>query len=187
MGKGVAFMAFIFLIVCIAGSVMAGYVDIANTRVTTAVLVGDNHIHVSSTAGFPVCGIIEIGNERIAYAHKTATVFEGGGFAGISNPLLRGTQDTEAADHAIDDQVRTPAGGMFNQEMQYSVAVLADSAGLQAFIAKPTAALRLLSSFFFLPLKFFGTDLQILGIFWAVIGMGMIVSFFIAMAGGRRV
>jgi len=76
---------------------------------------------------------------------------------------------------------------MFNQEMQYSVAVLADSAGLQAFIAKPTAALRLLTSFFFLPLKFFGTDLQIIGVFWAVLGIGMIVSFFISMAGGRRV
>ena len=180
-------MSFIFLIVCIAGSVMAGYVDMANTRVTTAVAIGDLHIHVNSTAGFPTSGIIEIGSERIAYAHKTGTVFEGGGFVGITNPLIRGTNNTEAATHATGAQVRTPAGGMFNQEMQYSVAVLADSAGLQAFIAKPTAALRLLTSFFFLPLKFFGTDLQILAIFWAVFGIGMIISFFISMAGGRRV
>ena len=183
------FLAFIFLIVCIAGSVLAGYVDFANTKLTVIAAVGDDHIHVRSTAGFPNTGIIEIGSERIAYAHKTATppTFEGGGFLGHTNPLLRGTQGTEEVEHAIGAQVRTPTGGIFNQEMQYNLAVIADSAGLQAFIAKPTAALRLLTNFLFLPLKFFGTDLQILGVFWAVVGIGTLIAFFISMAGGRRV
>ena len=182
------FLAFVFLIVCIAGSVLAGYVDFANTKLTVIAAVGDDHIHVRSTVGFPNTGIIEIGSERIAYAAKTTTTtFTGGGFLGLTNPLLRGTQGTEEVEHAVGAQVRTPTGGMFNQEMQYNLAVIADSAGLQAFIAKPTAALRLLTNFLFLPLKFFGTDLQILGIFWAVVGIGTLIAFFISMAGGRRV
>lgn len=187
MGKGVIFVAFLFLIVCIAGSVMAGYVDFANTRLTVALTAVGTTVTVSSTRGFPEVGIIEIGKERIAYSNTTATTFTGGGVLGLTNPLLRGSQGTEAVTHATGAQVRTPAGGMFNQQMQYSLAVLSDSAGLQAFFAKPTAALQLLGSFFFLPLQFFGTDLQILGIVWSVVGIGMLVAFFISMAGGRRV
>ena len=76
---------------------------------------------------------------------------------------------------------------MMNTAADYHIAVLADAAGLQAFVAKPTAFFQLIGSFIFLPLTFLGTDLQILTVFWGVIGAGMLISLFIVLAGGRRV
>jgi len=38
-----------------------------------------------------------------------------------------------------------------------------------------------------LPLSFLGTDLVILTIIWGVIAVGLLVSLWVALAGGRRV
>jgi len=76
---------------------------------------------------------------------------------------------------------------MMNTAATYHVAVMADAAGLQAFLAKPVAFFQFIGSFFFLPLRFLGTDLEILAMIWAVVGIGVIIALFVAMAGGRRV
>jgi len=182
-GKGFMFMAFMFVIVCIAGSVMAGQVDFARTHLTAAITATDDTITVARTEGFPDVGILVIGDERVGYSSTTATTFEGS----LAQPILRGAQDTEAVAHLINTQVTTVPGGMMNTAANYHVAVMADAAGLQAFIAKPLAFFQLIGSFLFLPLSFLGTDLQILTILWAVVGIGMTISLFISLAGGRRV
>lgn len=183
MGKGFMFMAFMFLIVCIAGSVMAGYVDFSRTHLRTAIIATDTSIPVVSTEGFPSVGIIQIGTERVGYSSTTATTFDGS----AAQPMLRGTGGTDAAAHSAGEQVATVEGAMMNTAANYHLAVLTDSSGLMAFVSKPLAFFQLIGSFFFLPLTFLGTDLQILTIFWAVIGIGMLVSLFISLAGGRRV
>lgn len=183
MGKGMMFMAFMFVIVCIAGSVMAGQIDFARTHLTADITATDTTITVVSTEGFPDTGIIVIGDERIGHSSTANTTFNGS----LAQPMLRGTGGTDAVGHLINSQVTTVPGGMMNTAANYHIAVMADAAGLQAFIAKPLAFFQLIGSFLFLPLSFLGTDLQILTILWAVIGIGMTVSLFISLAGGRRV
>ena len=183
MGKAFMFMVFMFIIVSLAGNVMAGEIDFARTKLTAAIDDDDTTLSVSSTTGFPDVGLVVIGDERIAYSDTTATSFTGS----LAQPLLRGTGGSDAIEHSVGAKVSTLPGAMLNTAADYHIAVMADAAGLQAFVAKPTAFFALIGSFFFLPLKFLGTDLQILTVFWGVIGAGMIISLFVAMAGGRRV
>jgi len=183
MGKLTMFMVFMFIIVNIAGGVMTGELDFARTHLTVAIDDDDTTITVASTEGFPTPGIIDIGGERIAYSSITTTTFRGN----PARPLLRGVGGTTAIAHSINAQVATPQGAMMNTAMNYNTAVIADSTGAMAFVSTPIAVLTLIGSFLFLPLQFLGTDLQILTVFWAVIGIGMIISFAMATIGGRRV
>jgi len=183
MGKGFMFMVFMFIIVSLGGNVVAGEVDFARTALTADIDDDDTTITVSSTIGFPSVGIIVIGDERIAYATTTNTTFAGN----LAQPVLRGTSGTEAVAHSSGARVSTVPGAMLNTAANYHVAVIADASGAQAFLAKPIAVFQLVGSFFFLPLTFLGTDLQILTVFWAVIGIGMTIALFVALAGGRRV
>ena len=77
MGKAFMFMVFVWLVVITAGGVMQGSVAIAATELTADITAADTTITVASTNGFPGTGIIQIGNERIAYADTTATTFRG--------------------------------------------------------------------------------------------------------------
>lgn len=177
------FMLFMFIIVSLASNVMAGNVGFVRTALTAGIDDDDTTITVLSTTGYPGVGLIIIGDERIAYSDTTGTTFVGS----LAQPLLRGTGGTEAVAHSEGAKVSTLQGAMLNTAADYHIAVLADSAGLQAFVAKPTAFFQLIGSFIFLPLTFLGTDLQILTVFWGVIGAGMLISLFIVLAGGRRV
>jgi len=177
------YLAFMFLIVSIAGNVMAGEVDFARTRLTADITAADTTITVASTNGFPDTGIIVIRDERIGYASTSNTTFTGN----PAQPLLRGTQNTDAVAHSTGERVSTVPGAMMNTAASYHIAVLADAAGLQAFLAMPVAFFQLIGSFFFLPLGFLGTDLEILTVLWAVIGIGVVIALFVVLAGGRRV
>lgn len=183
MGKAAMFAAWMFVIVSIAGNVMAGDVGFVRTQLTEGITDSDNVVTVSSTEGFPSVGIIVIGDERIAYSDLSSTTFEGT----LAQPLVRGAESTDAVAHNTGDIAATVQGGMMNTAANYHVAVLADAAGAQAFLTVPVNLLRLFGSFLFLPLEFLGTDLQFLTIVWAVFGIGFLVAFFIALAGGRRV
>lgn len=183
MGKAFMFLVFMFIVVTIAGNVVSGQIDFAKTQLTVAIDDDDATLTVSSTTGFPSPGIIIIGDERIAYASTTSTTFRGN----PAQPLLRGAEGTDAVAHSSGERVSTVPGAMMNTAANYHIAVMADASGLQAFIAKPVAFFQVIGSFFFLPLTFLGTDLQILAVFWAVIGIGVTVSLFATLAGGRRV
>ena len=143
----------------------------------------DDTITVSSTNGFPDSGFINILDERIGYADKTANTFTGS----FAQPLVRGANDTDAVAHVVGENVRTIESSMLNQSMGYKLAVISDSAGLLAFVTIPFAFISLLASFFVLPLKFLGTDLEILTYIWGILSIGIVVSLGISLAGGRRV
>jgi len=183
MGKLFMFAAFIFIVLSIASNIMSGSTDLARTPLTAAISDADTTITVASTTGFPGVGILVIDEERIAYSSTTATEFKGS----ISQPMLRGTQSTEAAAHSTGAKVSTVTGYLLNTAAEYHLAVLSDSAGLQAFIAKPTAFFQLLGSYVFMPMAFLGTDLEILTLLWGVVGIGMTVALLLSLAGGRRV
>ena len=183
MGKAFMFLMFMFVIVSLGGNVIAGEVDFARTRLTIDHTANVTTITVSSTAGFPDTGIIVIEDERIGYASITATTFKGN----LASPLLRGTSGTTAVAHSSGAIVSTVPGAMMNTAATYHIAVLADASGLQAFVAKPVAFFQLIGSFFFLPLSFLGTDLEIITVLWGVIGIGVTIALFATLAGGRRV
>lgn len=177
------FMMWVWVMVCIAGGVLQGQIDFVRTSLTVAIDDDDAVITVRSTEGFPEPGIIVIRDERIAYSELSDTTFEGS----LARPLARGASDTTAVAHEIGEHVATIQGSMLNSSADYNIAVLADVSGLQWFVSAPIAVVSLLGSFFFLPIQFLGTDLQILTYIWAVVGVGMLVALTIALAGGRRV
>jgi len=182
-GRTVMFMGWMWFVVCLVGGTLAGITPQAGTYLTADITDSDTTITVASTNGFRDSGIIVIGDERIAYYKTTATTFEGT----FWRPLVRGAQDTEAVAHSSGDTVRAPESSLLNDALNYNIALLSDASGLMAFVSVPLAIWDLLTSFIFLPLEFLGTDMVILTYIWAIIGLGLLVSFFVALAGGRRV
>ena len=76
---------------------------------------------------------------------------------------------------------------MLNQSLQYQVATLTDASGVLGFITIPFRFLKLLLSFFTIPVSYFGTDLQIIGYLWAIVAIGILTVLGISLIGGRRV
>lgn len=183
MGKGIMFMVFVWMIVCIAGGVLQGSMVFATTTLTSAISDTDTTIPVASTEGFTKTGFVTIGDERIGHASKTDTTFVGG----VVNPLLRGAGGTTAVAHSAGERVRTVESSMLNQSVGYKMAIITDASGILAFVTIPLALLSLLGSFFTLPLNFFGTDLEILAYLWTVLTIGILIAVGVALVGGRRV
>jgi len=182
-GKAITFMLFVWFMVSIGGGMMQGSTSTATTELTADLTDVGTTVTVQSTNGFPDTGFIQILDERIGYASKTATTFKGN----AAQPVVRGANDTEAVAHLDGELVRTVESSMLNQSLGYKLAVLSDASGLIAFVTIPITFLLLLVSFLILPLSFLGTDLEILTYIWGIIGIGILVSIGIAVAGGRRV
>lgn len=184
MGKAIMAMLFVFIIVSIGGGVAQGTTtNLAASTLITTIDEDDTTIEVNSTEGFADYGFIQIGNEIIGYSNKTATTFVGS----VVQPMVRGAQETEATSHAAGTTVRTLESSMLNNSIGYKIAVISDSAGLMAFITIPWAILTMLTTFLTLPLGFLGTDFAILTYIWGILGIGIIASLAISVAGGRRV
>lgn len=184
MGKGIMFMVWMWIIISLAGGVSQGMtVSVATTSLTADLTAVGTTLNVRSTQGFPETGFVQILDERIAYSGTTANTFHGS----TVNPLVRGSNDTEAIAHASGEKVRTIESSMLNQSLGYKLAVMSDSSGLIAFVTIPFAFITLIITFFTLPLGFLGTDLEILTYLWAVISIGIIVALGVSLAGGRKV
>jgi hypothetical protein len=177
------FLGFVWLMVCVAGAILAGSTVMATTHLTAAINDTATTIPVADTTGFADTGTIVFNNgERITYASTTANTFKGN----PAFPLVRGASGTTATAHVSGEQVRTVESSMLNNSMGYNLAVLSDYSGLMYFISAPFAIFGLLTNFFVLPLSFLGTDLQIITYIWGVIGLGMIISMLVSLIGGRR-
>lgn len=187
--KGFMFMIWMFVIVSIAGNVMAGSISMVATRLTIAVPAGTvNTITVASTEGFASSGIVVLGDERIGYPSKTATTFERSSVLGVTtNPILRGMNSTTDTAHLSGVTVRTLEASLLNASVDYKIARIADSAGIIGMVTLPAKLLDLILTFFTLPLGFLGTDLAILTYIWGIVAIGMIFGIGMALAGGRRV
>lgn len=185
-----------FMIVCIAGGVMQGSINVATTTLTAAIVLDTDadgtpgeaeddcpDISVSSTEGFPVPGVIQIGDERFSYSKVTATTFT----ETAGQPALRAQQGTDAATHAVGAGVRTIEGSMLNTAINHNVATIADASGIWAVPTVVLALFRILGSFLILPLGFLGTDLMLIGVLWYTMAAGMLISIVLSLAGGRRV
>jgi len=172
-----------FIIVCIAGSVVQGSVQFSSTVLTASVNSTDTTITVGDTTGFSAPGVIVIDDERIAYSHLTTTTFSGK----LAQPIVRGADSTTAVSHNLGATVRTVEGLMLNTSMTYNIAVMADASGTWAAVTFALALLRIIGSFLVLPIGFLGTDLMIVGVLWYAMAAGMLISMAMALAGMRRV
>jgi len=160
-----------------------GTVPQTTTVLTADVDSADTTINVESTTNFKDAGIIIIGDERIAYHKTTDTTFTGT----FWRPLVRGAQDTEAVAHTEGDAVRSTESALLNDTLNYNIALLSDASGIMSFVTIPLVLWDLITSFIFLPISFLGTDMVILTYIWGIFGLGLLVSVFMALAGGRRV
>ena len=185
MAKLFTFLVFCWLGVTIAGNIMVGGISgaVVSTRLTAAVTASSSTIPVANASGLADAGIVQIGDERIAYSQKTPALLSGS----LTQPLVRGANGTTAVAHAIGSSVRTVEGSMLNASAEYNVALIADSSGLWGAITIGLALMRLLGNFMFLPLSFLGTDLQIISYIYICVSLGALVTFGLALAGTRRV
>ena len=182
-GRTVMFMGWMWFVVCLVGGLMAGTVPQATTVLTADITDADTTITVRSTEGFREQGIVVIGDERIAYHHTTDTEFKGT----FWRHLVRGAQDTEAVEHTRGAAVRSMETAMLNDTLNYNIALLSDASGIMAFVTIPLVLWDIMLSFIFLPISFLGTDMVILTYVWGIFGLGLIVSLFVSLLGGRRV
>ena len=84
---------------------------------------------------------------------------------------------------------RVPIGinqALLNNSLNYNIALLTDASGIMSFVAMPLVVWSIITSFIFLPLSFLGSDMVILTYVWALIGLGLLISVMLALAGGRR-
>jgi len=167
-----------------------GTVPQTTTVLTADVDSADTTINVESTTNFKDAGIIVIDDEKIAYHKTTDTTFT----RTFWRPLVRGVQDTEAVAHtAINPDtgkpraVRSTESALLNDTLNYNIALLSDASGIMSFVTIPLVLWDLITSFIFLPISFLGTDMVILTYIWGIFGLGLLVSVFMALAGGRRV
>jgi hypothetical protein len=179
MGKGVMFMLFMWLMVCLAGGVLSGHTEFAATTLTIAVDEDDAVLTVASTTGFPSKGVIALEDENISYSAKTDTTFQGI----LAQPLYRGTQGTEAASHAVGTVVSLAPASMMGMSAAYDVVALTDTAGPRAVVVAPLALFRLLGAFFLPHLEFLGSNLAIITYLWMVLVIGMIVALAVSLFG----
>lgn len=177
------FFGFVWLVTCIAGGILLGTMPFASTELTADITATSDTLNVESTEGLADPGIVVIGDERIAYSHLTDTTIEGN----FARPLIRGSGGTEAVAHSEGDRVRMVEGSLINSSMDYNLAIIADAAGAQAFFSVPTAIWNIVMSFAVSPFAFLGTDLQIITVIWGIMFLGMAISLFLSIAGGRRV
>ena len=161
-----------------------GMMPFASTLLDEELAIDDVvSIDAIRTVGFPESGIIIIDDERIGYSSTTATSFD----SNVARPMVRGLGDTDASAHLTGAKISQLESSLMNSSVDYNLAVMADAAGAQAFLSVPTAVFDILLAYGTAPFAFLGTDLQILTAIWAVMFIGMVVSFFIMVAGGRRV
>ena len=178
------FFGWIWLITNIAGGVLSGEVPFASTELTAGITaVSTTPIEVATTNGFSPTGVLVLGEERIAYSSTTDTTFRGT----IARPLVRGVDGSEAVLHLEEDVVRTVAGTLINESIDYNLASIADSAGLASFVTIPTAIFNILVSFATTPFGFLGTDLQFISVIWGIAFVGFIFTIGLSMLGWRRV
>lgn len=177
------FLLFMLAIFTIAGNVISGGIAFAAINLTAPVTAADTTISVVSTVGFDSPGFIQIENEIIGFSSTTATTFKGN----LARPLIRGAQGTTATAHPVTAVVRTREGGILSESASYSVALMTDTSGIQAFVAAPLGFFTLIGSIVFVNLSFLGTDLAILTYIWAIFGIGFVIALTVSMGGGRRV
>lgn len=182
-GRNVAFMGWMWVVVCLAGGMLNGMVPQASTHLDLLLTDVGLTVTVASTEGFRSPGILVIDSERIAYYDTTPTTFIGTGL----RPLARGTGGTEAVAHLVNTRVRMPESSLLNDSMSYNLALISDAAGIMSFITVPIAIWNIITDFLFLPLSFLGTDLVIITVIWGIIVLGVIITLMIQMTGGRRI
>lgn len=178
MAKLITAFLFVFIGVSILGAIMQGGGGLLAQPLTAAVDDDDVTLSVPSTKGFLNIDSVQVDNEKILYSSITATTFA------VSQ---RGYNGTTATSHSKGAKVYTMEAGLVNSMAGYRIASISDAMGIWAAVTIPWAILNLLINVLAMNFNFLGTDLELLTYFWLAMGLGLLATIGIYMAGGRRV
>lgn len=180
MAKMITFFATGMLVISLWGAVMKSGGGIATTALAASISDTATTITVDSTENFLSLDVVTIGSEDILYSSKDATHF----YVAADG---RGYNGTLAKAHRTDTTVYTQTAGIVNQMSNYNISKIVDATGFWAALNIPLAFLSLLVNFLTAGLDFLGSDLQIVSYVWMLMGLGLVISIALSLAGSRRV
>lgn len=173
--------AFLFLLIgaSILSAVMEGGGGIVTTRLNGPITDADTTITVDSTTDYLDADYIIIGDEKVLYTGTTATEFTG---------CSRGYDGTEAVAHADNAIVYTADSSAVNNALGFSVAATSDTMGMWAAITIPFYFLtKTIPRIVMMNYSFLSGNLAIIGWFFFAAAGGLVITFALYLAGGRRV
>ena len=165
---------------------MSGGGGVAATDLTAGITAADTSIPVTSTDGFSGNGgVITIGTEEILYYGKDGTHFKGT----IIPPhtLERGYNGTTAVAHTTGEMVYTEEMNLVNNALQMSIVKISDSSGIWKAIDMGSGFFSALGTFLTAPFGLLGSGMAWVTYIWGAMGLGFILTLFVALAGARRV
>jgi len=180
MSKLITFFMLGFIFISIIGGVVQGGGGIVVTRLTTDISPTDTTIPVLTTTNYLAIDYIVIDNEKILYSSKDST-----NFYVASNG--RGYNSTIADYHNERVNVHSSEAGVVNSMAGYNIGVITDATGIWAVLTLPFAILKLIGNTIWINFTFLGTDLAILSYIWIAMGIGLIMTVAISIAGGTRI
>lgn len=179
MSKLIAFFMFLFVGCTILSAIMEGGGGVVSTQLTSTIDSDDTTLSVTSTADFEDDGNVMIGSEKIAYTSKTSTTFAG---------CTRGEDETTARAHASGAMVYTEEASIVNNAMGFDVAATADSMGWWAVVTLPLKFMTTtLPNIIVMNYSFLTGELGIIGWFFFAMGIGLVITIALQLAGGRRI
>lgn len=108
-----AFMVVFFLLSLLSGVMDGSASALASTNLTAAIDDEETTLNVTSTIGFlSVDGVLFIDDEKLTYAGVTANTFTG---------VVRGVEDTDAANHANSTAVYHEDAGVLNHALGFEI------------------------------------------------------------------
>ncbi len=179
MAKLIMALLFAFIGLSILSGIMAGGGGITATRLNGTVNATATTLTVDSTNGYLDADYIMVGDEKVLYSGKTSVTFTG---------CTRGYDGTDAEAHADNAMVYSADASVVNAAMGFSAAATADTMGVWATLAIPFKFFtKTVPHIMAINWSFLGSELAFLGYFYYIIGIALVVSIAIYMAGGRRI
>jgi len=173
MNKLVAGYVALFIIMTFFSSIMEGGGGLAATQLNGAIDDDDVIITVDNTQGFLVADYIIIGDEEIAYTGVTAVTFTG---------CTRGYYETEAKEHADNNNVYSPDSGVLNSALGFNLASTGATAGVFTVVTLTFGFLaKALPNLVMWNYSFLNGNLIYVRYLLMGIGVGMIVYFGVAL------
>jgi len=165
----------VFSVTSVLGAIFHGGGGIVSTTLAEDITNSTAFVPATSTALFTDTDIIQIGGERMLYSSKNATGF---------SIQTRGYQDTDAEGHDAGRRIYSSEAGILNNALGFNLAVEAESGGTWGVIMLPINFFtKTLPNMIDLNVSFLQTpELSIIGLFWLVAGIALLVVLAIAIA-----
>ena len=167
MGKAITAYLILYVIITVLTAALNGGGGINTTNLTTAAVIGDNHVHVTSTDGFLSSDYVVIDGEEINYSSVTSTTFV--------------LSSTVKSNHSNGSMVYSPETSMINKALNINIGAVSSNVGLYAVIT-------VISGFFThtipalvtMNIPGLGGDFAFIGYIWAAMSVGILLGMVLA-------